>query len=102
LDNNRSESVLATLWRVNDNTTGQFMKNFYQNLSKNTDKNPITRSDALRQAQLNFLTNDKIKSDIVRGSFTIEDNSSKINSSLLRDLSHPYYWSPFVLMGSGF
>ena len=78
LDSNRSESVLATLWRVNDNTTSQFMKEFYRNLSRNTDKNPITRSEALRQAQLRFLIKTKTKSDTTRRSFIIEDNSNKI------------------------
>ncbi len=40
-------STVATLWRVNDESTAVLMKNFYQNLENGLDK-----AEALRQAQL--------------------------------------------------
>lgn len=60
-------SVIASLWEVNDIATQQLITNFYENKKK------INTIDALRQSQLNLLKNEK--------------------------LSHPYFWSPFVLLG---
>lgn len=68
-----TRSTLATLWQVNDASTTEFMVEFYQQL-----KQPqITKAQALRQAQLAFLTN---YSDT--------------------DYNRPYYWASFVLVGN--
>jgi CHAT domain-containing protein len=71
----KAKAVLSSLWNVNDTSTSELMKSFYQNLSKGT----MTKSEALRQAQLS----------------TIENTSPQ-------NYSHPYYWAPFVLIGNGF
>ncbi len=65
-----ARSVVATLWSVNDQSTAELMVNFYQELQKPG----ISKSEALRQAQLQLL------------------RSSKYN--------HPYYWTPFVVIGN--
>jgi CHAT domain-containing protein len=67
--------VFSSLWNVNDASTSELMKNFYQNLEKGT----MTNSEALRQAQL-----------------------SMIKNASPQNYSHPYYWAPFVLIGNGF
>ncbi len=69
------KAVLSSLWNVNDASISDLMKSFYQNLAKG----PITKSEALRQAQL-----------------------SMIKNTSLQNYSHPYYWAPFVLIGNGF
>jgi CHAT domain-containing protein len=71
----KAKAVLASLWKVNDTSTSGLMQSFYQNLSKST----MTKSEALRQAQL-----------------------SMIKNTSPQNYSHPYYWAPFVLIGNGF
>ena len=73
-----AKSVLATLWLVDDNGTGEFMQGYYR---LRTEDPTLTKADTLRQAQLAMLRSTKNK------------NSGK-------DFSHPYYWAPFVLMGN--
>jgi len=66
-------STLATLWQVNDASTAEFMIEFYQKL-----KNPqLTKAEALRQAQLAFLT--------------------KYSDT---DYNRPYHWASFILVGN--
>jgi len=63
-----SKSVIVSLWDVNDKYTSYFMKDFYKHLAEG-----ITKSDALRQAKLDFIKNYS---------------------------ANPYYWSAFVLSGN--
>ena len=65
-----ARSTLATLWSVNDAATSDFMTRFYKTLSVPG----TTRAEALREAQLAFIT------DI--------------------GYNHPFFWAPFVLLGS--
>jgi CHAT domain-containing protein len=71
----KAKAVLASLWNVNDTSTSSLMQSFYQNLSKGI----MTKSEALRQAQL-----------------------STIHNTSPQNYSHPYYWAPFILIGNGF
>ncbi|MBD2353057.1 CHAT domain-containing protein [Tolypothrix sp. FACHB-123] len=65
-----AKSTIASLWSVNDESTANLMKEFYQQLN-----NPnLTKAEALRQAQL------KIMADPL--------------------YQHPYFWSAFVLVGN--
>lgn len=74
--NSGAKAVMASLWSVSDESTRILMENFYTNLAKRTTQAPITKAQALRQAQLSLLKD--------KGIF-----------------SHPYYWSPFILIGNG-
>lgn len=65
-----ARSTLATLWAVNDDSTATLMTEFYQALS---DSN-LSKAEALRSAQIKVLKDPQF--------------------------SHPYYWSPFVLIGN--
>ena len=64
--------TLATLWTVFDESTALTMNRFYENLTQSQGK--VNKARALRQAQLNL-----------------------INS---RQFKHPYYWSPFIMLGN--
>lgn len=66
-----AESVVVSLWNVNDIATASLMKAFYKNL-----KQGMNKDDALRQAKLALL----------RGQQPA--------------WRHPYYWAPFVLVGA--
>ena len=67
-----ARSTMASLWSVNDESTAALMSEFYRQLTQ-TDR-PITKAEALRQAQLALL-NDPL-------------------------YNHPYFWASFVLVGN--
>ncbi|MGK7943980.1 MAG: CHAT domain-containing protein [Microcystaceae cyanobacterium] len=67
-----ASSTLATLWSVNDQGTAYFMQKFYKNLA-DKDKQPY-KAEALQLAQVELI-NDQW-------------------------YGHPFYWSPFVLLGN--
>jgi CHAT domain-containing protein len=66
-----ARSTLATLWAVNDQATATLMVRFYQELANNT----VTKAEALRRAQQAILQDPKYQ-------------------------HHPYYWSPYVMVGN--
>ncbi len=61
-----ADSLIVSLWSVNDAATGHLMLRFYDNLQRG-----LSIAASLRKAQLDF---------VKRG-------------------EHPFYWSPFILMG---
>ncbi len=65
-----AESVVVSLWNVNDIATASLMKSFYKNL-----KQGMGKDEALRQAKLELLRSQQPA------------------------WRHPYYWAPFVLVG---
>lgn len=65
-----SESVVVSLWNVNDIATASLMKGFYKNL-----KQGLAKDEALRHAKL----------ELIRGR--------------QQAWRHPYYWAAFVLVG---
>ena len=65
-----ANSVIPSLWNVNDKSTSTIMTSFYKNL-----KNGKTKSEALREAKLDYIT-----------THTLSEAS-------------PYYWSSFILIG---
>jgi CHAT domain-containing protein len=74
-----AKSVLATLWKVQDEGTARLMEQFYR---ERGEQRQTSKAEALRRAQVAFL-HGGIKS-----------------SNPQADLRHPYYWAPFVLMGN--
>lgn len=66
-----ARSTLATLWRVNDDSTATLMENFYQELV--TSK--LSKAEALAQAQRTLL-------------------------KVTRFRNNPYFWAPYVLVGN--
>ncbi len=69
-----SQSTLGSFWNVPDRATMHLMNLFYEGL-----KNGYNKSDALRQAQIQYLTNDDLSSPSVRA---------------------PYYWAGWALNGN--
>ena len=79
------KTVMVSLWRVDDASTSQLMQRFYCTLANETPS--ITKAQALRQAQLSLLNNTSLDCQQ-----STSDNT---------DFSHPYYWTPFILIGNG-
>ena len=65
-----AKSTVASLWSVSDRSTAELMERFYHYLQQ-PDTN---KAKAIRQAQLSLLENSQFQ--------------------------HPYYWSPFILVGN--
>ncbi len=89
------KTVLASLWQVSDTGTVALMNAFYEQLTSQE-----TKAEALRQAQLQLLNKTIIKegNEIItpRGNITLLPESFQFQE----DLSHPYYWAPFTLIGN--
>ncbi|MBD2301660.1 DUF2225 domain-containing protein [Nostoc sp. FACHB-190] len=96
-----AKSVIASLWLVSDASTAQLMQEFYKNLA--TGK--MAKSEALRQAQLSLLHANKSNkgNDKQRGGIEARPKPgvSPRNQDNAKNYAHPYYWSPFILMGNG-
>lgn len=67
-----AESVVSSLWPVNDNVGKEILIKFYQNLDQGD-----TKSKALQKAKLKYL-----------------------NTVSEKKLKHPYYWAGFVVLGN--
>jgi CHAT domain-containing protein len=65
----RAESLLMSLWKVDDQGTAELMERYYGQLLDGEG-----RSEALRQVQLAFLQNGGVQ-------------------------QHPYYWASFMISG---
>jgi len=63
--------LAVSLWPVNDDSTPDFMREFYRRM-----RSGASPSDALREAKLAMLKSDTVS------------------------YRHPYFWAPFVLMGA--
>jgi CHAT domain-containing protein len=98
-----AQSVLATLWDVNDASTGQLMADFY---TRWTTGAGMPKSEALRQAQLAMLhpsvaANGGTANVSGRGAKSTNAKPGQEDSSgTAPTFSHPYFWAPFILMGN--
>ena len=90
------KSVLASLWNVSDLGTLGLMGQFYQEYGQSANK-----AEALRQAQLAMLRG---QVRVENGKMILENGETialppEFPKGTL-DLSHPYYWSSFTLIGN--
>lgn len=91
------KSAIASLWYVSDTATTALMTHFYSALNDA----PI-KADALRQTQIALLRGDIRVEDgrlFVPG-FPEEGIELPEGSLTNVDLSHPYYWSGFTVVGN--
>jgi CHAT domain-containing protein len=103
-----ADAILASLWKVSDASTSALMQQFYLELAKGTEANPVTFSVALQRAQVRLLTGDvdpAVAETLNRGSafgWGEHPNASDGDAAAtLPDVSHPFYWAPFILIGNG-
>ena len=98
------KSVLATLWAVADDSTGELMTEFYKILET---KPTIGKAEALKMAQIKMIngkyedseTTSKNRSDKINLGGEGADQP-KFETDKKAPFAHPYYWSPFVLIGN--
>ena len=93
------KSALASLWYVSDEGTLGLMTEFYTHLSQVKIK-----SEALRTAQLAMIQGDVIiESGQLRGSSArgaVVQLPQGLTQLEAMNLSHPYYWAGFTMIGS--
>ncbi len=90
-----ARSILASLWAVSDAGTAPLMISFYKAFP-----DALSKATALRQAQL----------DLIKGKVKIVNNQIVGVASLAAialpkgtgnvDISHPFFWSSFILVGN--
>ncbi len=66
----KAKSVIGSLWPVSDKAAQQVMERFYSGIARDG----LSKAEALRRAQVMLIANP--------------------------DLSHPFYWAPFILVGN--
>ncbi|MGC1395202.1 MAG: CHAT domain-containing protein, partial [Coleofasciculaceae cyanobacterium] len=76
--------------------TQVFMNAFYRALQ--TGK--MTKTEALRQAQIALITGDKKALGEDR-SLVVQPIGEQASKEVANRLNHPYYWAPFILIGNG-
>lgn len=87
------KSVLATLWSVADESTSLLMSEFYRLRKENPQ---LTKAEALQIAQQEMIAGKLKPSQTTAG----RRDTSEADAEPSPDYSHPYYWSPFVLIGN--
>jgi CHAT domain-containing protein len=121
-------SVIASLWVVDDLSTGLLMQRFYEELrmpSESAGRQPVTKSEALRKAQAHVrgLTASQVieycdrrlarlpasgpsgRRDVfergrARATRPVTPMPSRAPVAAdVRPFEHPYFWAPFVLIG---
>jgi CHAT domain-containing protein len=89
---------IASLWTVSDGGTQTLMDTLYAQLKSGE----ITEAEALREAQMSLITGDKKSGGKQqRSSVRYLPGDSGSSAPISRNLSHPYYWAPFILIGNG-
>ncbi|MCH2047472.1 MAG: CHAT domain-containing protein, partial [Trichodesmium sp. ALOHA_ZT_67] len=90
--------ALTSLWTVSDEGTLALMTEFYTHLN-----NVSIKAEALRQAQLAMLqgqvviTAGELRGSSTRGGVELPSAFANVNN---QNLSHPYYWAGFTIVGS--
>ncbi|MEM8639315.1 MAG: CHAT domain-containing protein [Cyanobacteria bacterium P01_G01_bin.54] len=88
------KSTLASLWQISDLGTMRLMREFYEQLG-----NPevTIKAEALRQAQLALLRGEATAQNALLEGMMLPPELVRYQDT---DLTHPFYWSAFTLVGS--
>ena len=86
-----AEAAMGSLWQVDDGGTQLLMSAFYDALSQGS----ISKAEALQQAQRHLISLADTRAALVPMPV---HHARQVAPA---DLSHPYYWAPFILIGNG-
>ncbi|MBD2089036.1 CHAT domain-containing protein [Microcoleus sp. FACHB-1515] len=91
-----AKAALASWWSISDAATLVTMIDFYQQL-----KTAPTKAEALRQTQLALLRNQlHLSSPTIQQAMRGIELPQQVEESIAGDLSHPYYWAGFTMIGN--
>lgn len=96
---NGASAVMATLWPIADEPSGRLMADFYAGLVNDG----LDKAMALRRAQIAMLRGVAVK-DVSLASRGAADaggeEAADAPAAAAVTTRHPYYWSPYILMGN--
>jgi len=92
-----AKAVVATLWPVDDASTGLLMATFYERWVKTPE---MTKGEALQQAQLALLHGLPDTAGTPPLSAAGESSASASKQRPASPYANPYYWAPFILIGN--
>ncbi|MBD2597162.1 CHAT domain-containing protein [Nostoc spongiaeforme FACHB-130] len=90
-----AKAALASLWEVSDGGTLALMLQFYDKLKAN----PV-KSEAIRKAQIDMLKERVSLEDNPRIRGAASSELHELDELDEDELSHPYYWAGFTLIGN--
>lgn len=92
------KTAIGSLWDVSDAATLGLMSDFYGELQM-----APTKAEALRRAQMAMLRGEiRVEADRLRVGRQVPLVLPGGGQALPGDFSHPYYWSAFTVVGSGY
>jgi CHAT domain-containing protein len=92
----KAGSVLASLWSVSDAGTAPLMISFYSRYGQANSK-----AIALQESQLALLNQEvTVEAGKITGIPKLDPVTLEDSSAVSLDLSHPFYWSSFLLVGN--
>ncbi len=97
--NQGARAVVASLWQVDDGGTQLLMNEFYTTLQQGN-----TKTEALQTAQQALITEDfslMVKKRGEDGTIVFVNPETGLPAHVSHNLSHPYYWASFILIGNG-
>ncbi|MEO1069367.1 MAG: CHAT domain-containing protein, partial [Cyanobacteria bacterium J06638_6] len=93
-----ARAAIASLWPVSDGGTQELMINFYRALQIEG----MTKAAALQRAQIALISGNQVEDGAgQRFALIPRDRDAPSALSPQGQLSHPYYWAPFILIGNG-
>jgi CHAT domain-containing protein len=92
-----ARTTIASLWSVSDGGTQAWMEIFYTLLAQGG----ISKAEAMHLTQRILITQDFSPLGN-RANIITERLRSRLPQFTIENLDHPYYWSPFLLIGNGF
>jgi CHAT domain-containing protein len=90
-----SKAAIASLWAVSDTGTLIWMTEFYRQL-----KTAPTKAEALRRTQLAVLKGHSNATRNLLAQRSGQLSPPELNAIKTLNLSHPYYWAAFTLIGN--
>jgi CHAT domain-containing protein/tetratricopeptide (TPR) repeat protein len=97
-----AKGVLATLWKVADQSTAILMQSFY----RLHQENGLTKAEALREAQLGLISGKhphpaaSRMMPIISSTVAATADAPAYTLDPSKPYAHPFYWAPFILMGN--
>lgn len=98
-----AKAVIASLWPVNDRSTSLLMQTFYALRAKSP---AASRAELLREAQLAVLSGKAAVPANAPARLFVQEEPEVVpgqpafKTDPAAPFAHPYYWAPFVMIGS--
>ncbi|MCB1377592.1 MAG: CHAT domain-containing protein [Alphaproteobacteria bacterium] len=93
---NGASAVMATLWPIADDASARLMADFYAGLIESK----LDKADSLCRAQIAMLRGVNAGTVNLTQRAMSDPEAEPAQTPAIGDSRHPYYWSPYILMGN--